>query len=114
MRTREKAVEAVAYASILSKNVKQMLSDTCSVRKRAALDALLQSLGYHKFLSRWFGVMEKENEERPHDVGVFRKKLLRMRCIGNATNIFWSEQSAKVSEISHIWEDGYITWGIIG
>lgn len=40
-----KAVEAFEFASVLRKKVKQMLSETCSMRKRAECDTFLQRFG---------------------------------------------------------------------
>lgn len=70
----QNVVEIVASASIQRKKVKQMLSDSCSVQKRAARNELWQALGYHCRLSGWWGRVEDEVEELLNDVGLIWKR----------------------------------------
>lgn len=60
----QKVVEAVACSSILIKMVKEMLSDTCRLLKRGALDAVLQPLEFQRLLSQWSARIEIDIEKR--------------------------------------------------
>lgn len=61
---RQKAIEAVASASFLKVELKQMLCDTFIIRQKAANDALLQPVGYYRLSSQGSGRVEKETEKR--------------------------------------------------
>lgn len=62
------AIEAVGSAPNFRKKVYQILKDSFIMHKRAARDALLQSLQYHRLVSRWSGRTSEEIEERRHAV----------------------------------------------
>lgn len=76
------------------------MSDTSIICTYAAKDALMQSVGYHRCLSRWLGKIEEEIEPERHDVEVVRKKLLRTRDSGNVDDMSWWWRYSNVSELS--------------
>lgn len=67
---RRNALETVSFSAVLRKKGKQTLSDTGGTRKRTACDALLQSLPYHRLLSRGLDRGDNEIGGRGHDVEV--------------------------------------------
>lgn len=83
-----------------------MLSNTCTMYKRAAHVALWQPLRYHRLLSRWWTIIKNDTEERRNEVGLIPKIWLIGRYIENVFEMCWWRRCAKVSE-SHTLEGSH-------
>lgn len=81
--------------------VKSTLFDTCSMRKSAARDALLQASWSYFLLSCWPGGGEDELEGRRYHVEVVHEKTLRNHDNGNVVDMSWKWRSMNVSELMH-------------
>lgn len=84
---RRKAVEAISRCALWSKMLKKHFSDTCSMRKRAAHDLLMQAWVYHCLLNRWSGRTGRKHEARRHKANVVKERLLTMSETGNVVDM---------------------------
>lgn len=77
----------------------QNWSDSCSMRKLAVHDSLIQVWGYLRLLSRWSEKTVEESEARRWDLDVVRQKLWMRRGFDNKVDMFWWGRYANVSKL---------------
>lgn len=71
----------------LKQILRQKILDTCSNRKKAARESLMQVLGCHRLLSRWSGIAVEKMEARNLDIYVAKRKLSETRRKGNVLDM---------------------------
>lgn len=96
----QKSGGAVAFASVQRKKGKQILSDTCKKRGRAACKRFLQPMGYHFLSFQGTERAEEGIEEMGQNDVVIRKTLLRSCGNGNVFDMSRRKRCKKVLELS--------------
>ena len=95
--SRNAVVEAFCKVGTLEGRMRQLLSDFCSGRKRAAKDRCFEALGYSSLLSR-FNLKERgAMEKREKEICTAKSKLLKRNRFGVMDMSWW-----RTSDITDI------------